>query len=87
MARLDVCCVADNNSRGCPNKSKLSNIFMIFINSQIFTSALDDDDSNIAAGKWFYLQSRDFLARIFLGVKRNPEEGKPDKPKKTDGKL
>lgn len=37
--------------------------------------------------EWFYLQSRDFLAGTFLGVKRNPEKAKPHKPKKLVGKL
>jgi len=57
--RLDVCCVPDNKSRGCPDKT----------------------------GNWFYLQNLDFLAEIFLGVKRNPEEGNPNEPNVTDGKL
>ena len=45
------------------------------------------DECHIAVDEWFYLQSRDFLARIFLGVKRKPEKGKKEKPKNTDGKL
>ena len=43
--------------------------------------------SKITAGNWFYLQNLDFLAEIFLGVKRSPEEGNPNEPNVTDGKL
>ena len=43
---------------------------------------------NIAAKTWFYLQSRDFLGEIFLGVKREPEKKKPDNiTRPMDGQL